>query len=231
MIPALLTASQVGDLLDVDTSTVYRMAGDGRLPAVRVGRQWRFSAERIAGAIQAGVPFAAANGAPAALSTPSPLSADVAATVVGLVAESLGVMMVVTDMQGQPLTPVLNPCPWFRTHAEDAAVAAECVEEWRDLAHDLDPVPQFRTGRHGFLCARVFVRAGTELIAMVLAGGLAPDGVDDDDGLYHLAATARDHALHVLSRVATDLSHLAGHSRATSDAPFRLPEMATPALR
>lgn len=229
MTPALLTASQVGDLLDVDTSTIYRMAGDGRLPAVRVGRQWRFSAERIADAIQAGVPFAAANGAPVPPS-PSPLSADVAATVVGLVAESLGVMMVVTDMQGQPLTPVLNPCPWFRAHAEDAAVAAECVEEWRDLAHDLDLAPHFRTGRHGFLCARVFVRAGTELVAMVLAGGLAPDGVDDD-GLYHLDAAARDHALHVLSRVGTDLSHLAGHPRATSDAPFRLPEMATPALR
>jgi excisionase family DNA binding protein len=35
----MLTAQQVQDLLDVDASTIYRMAGDGRLPAVRIGRQ------------------------------------------------------------------------------------------------------------------------------------------------------------------------------------------------
>ena len=34
-------------LLGVDRSTVYRMAEDGRLPAVKVGRQWRFPADRI----------------------------------------------------------------------------------------------------------------------------------------------------------------------------------------
>src|SRR5450756_2460437 len=44
----LLTAEQVEYLLEVDKSTVYRMAEDGRLPAIKVGRQWRFPAERIA---------------------------------------------------------------------------------------------------------------------------------------------------------------------------------------
>lgn len=44
---ALLSAQQVQDLLHVDRSTVYRMAEDGRLPAIKVGRQWRFPAARI----------------------------------------------------------------------------------------------------------------------------------------------------------------------------------------
>jgi excisionase family DNA binding protein len=44
---AMLTAQQVQDLLEVDASTVYRMASDGRLPAVRIGRQWRFPTEAI----------------------------------------------------------------------------------------------------------------------------------------------------------------------------------------
>jgi excisionase family DNA binding protein len=38
----LLTSKTVQLMLNVDKSTVYRMAQDGRLPAVKVGRQWRF---------------------------------------------------------------------------------------------------------------------------------------------------------------------------------------------
>jgi excisionase family DNA binding protein len=38
----LLTVSEVADLLRINKSTVYRMAKQGRLPATRVGRQWRF---------------------------------------------------------------------------------------------------------------------------------------------------------------------------------------------
>ena len=33
----LLTALEVQELLHIDRSTVYRMAEDGRLPAIRVG--------------------------------------------------------------------------------------------------------------------------------------------------------------------------------------------------
>ena len=51
-----MTAAAVGRLLGVDTSTIYRMAGDGRLPALRVGRQWRFAAEQVRAALAAGVP-------------------------------------------------------------------------------------------------------------------------------------------------------------------------------
>ena len=43
-----LTTQDVQELLHVDKSTVYRMAEDGRLPGVKVGRQWRFPADRIA---------------------------------------------------------------------------------------------------------------------------------------------------------------------------------------
>ena len=38
----LLTVTEVADLLRINKSTVYRMAKQGRLPATRVGRQWRF---------------------------------------------------------------------------------------------------------------------------------------------------------------------------------------------
>ncbi|MCH7825604.1 MAG: helix-turn-helix domain-containing protein [Acidobacteria bacterium] len=38
----LLTVPEVADFLRINKSTVYRMAKQGRLPATRVGRQWRF---------------------------------------------------------------------------------------------------------------------------------------------------------------------------------------------
>lgn len=90
----LLTAAQVGRLLGVDTSTVYRMAGDGRLPAVRVGRQWRFPADRITQFLQVGTPTTAGPATPPAVPA---VATETLTSVVDLVADSLGVMMVVTD--------------------------------------------------------------------------------------------------------------------------------------
>ena len=43
----MLTAREIQDLFQVDRSTVYRMAEDGRLPAIKIGKQWRFPAEQI----------------------------------------------------------------------------------------------------------------------------------------------------------------------------------------
>ena len=43
----LLRLRDVAELLDVCETTVYVMAADGRLPAFKVGRQWRFPAEEI----------------------------------------------------------------------------------------------------------------------------------------------------------------------------------------
>ena len=43
-----LTTREMQDLINVDRSTVYRMAEDGRLPGIKVGRQWRFPAARVA---------------------------------------------------------------------------------------------------------------------------------------------------------------------------------------
>ena len=39
---SFMTVEDVAELLRINKSTVYRMAKEGRLPATRVGRQWRF---------------------------------------------------------------------------------------------------------------------------------------------------------------------------------------------
>jgi excisionase family DNA binding protein len=191
----LLTAAQVEERLGVDVSTVYRMAADGRLPAVKVGRQWRFASDGV-DAIVAGTGGRSARTA---------LDPDGTQAVIDVSASMLGVMMLVTDMDGHPVSQVANPCPWFAQRANDPGVVAACVEEWRVLADDLDVMPRFRTGRLGFDCARAFIRAGSELVGMVLVGGVAPDP-QPDDGLYHLDDHAREQALDALPKVAAALS-------------------------
>ena len=43
----VLTATEAGSLLRVSSKTVKRMAAEGRLPARRVGRAWRFSSAAL----------------------------------------------------------------------------------------------------------------------------------------------------------------------------------------
>jgi excisionase family DNA binding protein len=202
----LLAASDLQELLGVDKSTVYRMAADGRLPAVKIGRQWRFPAAEVEQLLR--VPGTGAQG-------PQPqLDAQAIEPVLDVVAQSLGVMMVVTDMAGQPLTRIVNPCPWFVQHGADPAVVSACAEEWRAFADDVDLVPRFSTSSQGFDCARAFVRSGTQLIGMVLAGGLDPCA--GSPGLYQLAGDQRRAVLRSLSAVAASLSHLVAPTHAAS---------------
>ena len=226
--PPLLTATAVGRLLGVDASTVYRMAADGRLPALRVGRQWRFAAEQVRAALAAGVPTHAgspslpAEGREPALAT---LWADpeAVADLVEVAADALGVAMVVTDLDGRPLTRVLHPCPRLAPLTTDADLRAACAAEWRTLGADLDLIPRFRTGALGFDCARALVRRGDRLVGMVLAGGIAPDDAPSStasDGLHRLDADGRARVLHALPRLAAALSRLATGSGPTPDPTY-----------
>jgi excisionase family DNA binding protein len=200
---AMLTARQVGDLLDVDATTVYRMAGDGRLPAVRVGRQWRFPADEIDRLL---VPAR-----PADRVAPVPLPAvppGLATSVLETVAPALGVSMVVTDVSGRPITAVVNPAPYLAAHLDDPDFLASCVHDWAGFAADPELAPRLRPSRFGFLCAHSFVRSDTSLTAMVLAGGIAPPDGAPDDGLFVCDADRRQVVLETLPRVAALLSRL-----------------------
>lgn len=194
----LLSAAEVQDLLDVDRSTVYRMAGDGRLPAVKVGRQWRFPAAEIEELLGGRVSH-----------DPEPaIDSQVAFHIIDVMSKALGVQMVVTDVNGLPLTSVANPCDWFEEHAQDPQVVSECVEEWRALADDLDFAPRFQVGALGFECARSFIRSGSELVGMVLAGGVAPEG-SAPNGFHAIPEKERHQVLELLPSVGALVSRCA----------------------
>lgn len=209
----MLTALQVCEILHIDRSTVYRMAEDGRLPAIRVGKQWRFAADDIATLMDDPGVVAASRAAQDAMA-PAPLSG----AVIDVAADLLGVMMVVTDMEGNPVTDVANPCPWFAEHSDEPGVLAACVSEWRALAEDHDFTPRFTLGGNGFECARAFIRSGRELTGMVLAGGVAPAAAGaaggDAGDLYHLSQEQRDAVVRALPRIAGAISRHADPSAA-----------------
>lgn len=178
----LLNADEVGRRLGIDVSTVYRMAGDGRLRAIKVGRQWRFPADSI--------PVRGSD---------SPVDPSTAEAVVAVAADLLGAMVVITDLDGRAMTQVHNPCARYLQASSEEAQA--CVQEWRDLARRSDVVPRFHRVALGFECASAFIRAGDRLVGLVIAGGIAPADEPAPD-VHVLTKAQRSLVLESLPRIA-----------------------------
>lgn len=171
----MLTAKQLQDLLHVDRSTVYRMAEDGRLPALKVGRQWRFPADRVEDWLdEHGVPGVAgvrADSAETDLADALPLTC--AQHLQDTFAELLGVMVLITDMAGNPVTTVSAPCGLYEAtlpHSLD-----RCREQWHALAQSIELKPKFTLSHLGLLCIRGLIREGSRLRGVVVLGGIAPE--------------------------------------------------------
>jgi excisionase family DNA binding protein len=186
----LLTTKQVQALLRVDRTTIYRMVEGGQLPAVRVGKQWRFASADVERWLQGGrhgsvvIPSAAGElgHKPAVIVAPSQFSlAEVlplgcAQAVQDTFAELLGVSMVITDMDGGTVTQISNPCGYFNALLAGNPDGLEhCVHTWQQLAGYVALEPRFSRSEMGLMCARGLIRAGSELKGMVFVGGIAPD--------------------------------------------------------
>lgn len=237
---ALLTTKQVQELFRVDRSTIYRMAEDGRLPAVKVGRQWRFPADKVESLL--GSPGEPASPAPAAaphneaVTLDTVLPPDTAQAVADLAADLFGVMAVVTDMSGRALTTVSNPCGYFASVFNAVYTPDRCSEGWRRLGEEIDLEPHFLPSHLGFLCARSFIRIGSSLAGMMIVGGVAPEiwppsqdeieavaaetGIPIDEihdhinEVYWIDTAHQDWIVRNLSRVSDLISLLAdGHGR------------------
>ena len=171
----MLTTKDVQALINVDRSTIYRMAEAGTLPAVKVGRQWRFPAAEIKEWISARYskvrmqPPEAAAGDLADMLLPG-----IAKPLADLVGSIFGVMVLVTDLDGRSLIEPANPCGLFRFVHDTPVTHRLCAVTWRDLGTDPDRLPRFRPTPLGFECARGFIRVGPEVKGMVIMGGIAP---------------------------------------------------------
>jgi len=243
----LMTTHQVQELLQVDRTTIYRMVESGRLPAIRVGKQWRFPRPEIERWMQAQavVPSTGSASEPAITSAGlspadqvganSTLRELVPLTCSQLVqdafADILGVMMVITDMQGQPVTAISNPCGFYVALTQDPNAMIQCIRTWQHLAASPAIEPRFYPSEIGLLCARGLIRMGSELKGMVVIGGIAPEawppGSDqiaclaemfglspadveaNADAVYRLDKAAQERALRFVQRIADIFSHIA----------------------
>jgi hypothetical protein len=103
-------------------------------------------------------------------------------------AETLGVMLVITDLEGRPITDISNPCGLFKAINQAPGALQKCIESWHNLAVAIDLEPKFRPSHLGLLCARGLIRVGSELKGMVVAGGIAPeDWPPEPDALKTMA--------------------------------------------
>jgi excisionase family DNA binding protein len=236
----MLTAREVQSILQVDRSTVYRMAEDGRLPAIKVGKQWRFPAHQIQQQFDLTPPTTSYSPYPVvetAVADGDELAALLPLECVQLIqnsfADLLGVMLVITDMNGRPITQPSHTCGLFEVINEIPDEVEKCIDGWHRLAHTIDLTPRFSPSHLGLLCSRAMIRVGIELKGMVVAGCIAPEnwpptgaelvemaaaiGVEPaqlaphlDDVIY-LDEAGQQQVLASLQRLATIVAHIVAH--------------------
>lgn len=176
----MLTAKELQDLLQVDRSTIYRMAEAGRLPAIKVGKQWRFPAEQVNSWLQKGsttsemtrATVSQPNGQPDEL--PALLPLECVQLIQDSFADLLGVMLVVTDMSGKPISRPSNPCGLFQAISQVPYALQRCIQSWNKLADTIDLEPRFSQSHLMLQCTRALIRDGAQLKGMVVAGCVAP---------------------------------------------------------
>lgn len=173
----LLTTRDLQAILNVDRSTIYRMAESGRVPAVKVGGQWRFPRQQVDVWLRQRITSPAL---PPVLPSPidGPAGEIFPLACVQLIqdsfADALGVMILVTDLEGKYITEPSNPCGLF-TAAEVSPVARQrCLDLWARIASEPALAPRFLESHLGLLCARALIRVGSEIKAMLVLGGIAP---------------------------------------------------------
>lgn len=229
----MLTAKEVQSLLHVDRSTIYRMAEDGRLPAIKVGRQWRFPASHVSTwlAEQAFAPLATMTSTRNQAPLRQLLPLDCVQLIQDTFADALDVMVIITDMDGNPVTEFSRECGLFSAVREASPLIwPKCMAHWQQMAGTLNLEPQFSQSYLGLLCARALIRVGTALKGLVFVGGIAPqnwpptpeqiDALAADLGVesaliqthltevFYKDADQRDQLLSLTQRIANIVSHI-----------------------
>jgi hypothetical protein len=152
------------------------MAEAGRLPAIKIGKQWRFPGDLVDGWLNTKTdqPAPQPDVTPAQNDLATLLPLDCVQLILDTFADSLGAMLVVTDMAGNPITKVSHACGLFTAISEIPNASQKYLETWHDLGTIIELEPKFKPSHLGLLWARGLIRVGPELKGMVIVGGIAP---------------------------------------------------------
>jgi excisionase family DNA binding protein len=165
----LLTTKELQTLLGVDRKTVYRMLKEERLPAVRVGGQWRFPRQAIQHWLH--TPETPTPEVPRLVNDDNTdvLPLDCFAAIQDVFAEAMGVGIVTTDLEGNPLTQMSNPRAFCQLLLATPEGRKRCQASWRRLGVSAAPT-QIETCHAGLAYARGKIQVEDEFVAMVFAG-------------------------------------------------------------
>jgi excisionase family DNA binding protein len=234
----LLTTKQLQEILQVDRTTIYRMADSGRIPAIKVGNQWRFPHQQIEAWLQQQSSTVTTPNAPprqdqatADLEIRQLFPLECVQLIQDSFADILHVMILVTDMEGNLVTEPSNACGFFLAAEESPAARKRCLELWVRMAHEPSLTPRFIKSHLGLLCARGLIAVEGKIKAMLVLGGVAPaqwppdeqelQRIADDLGLessileqhlhevYTLSAAEQAKVLPYVQRIADIFSHIA----------------------
>lgn len=177
MADRLLTTRELQDLLQLDRVTIYRMVKEGELPALRVGGQWRFSAEAIDGwlAGQQGEPAPRLNAREPApdlenLELDDLIDVATLQAIQNQFAQLVGVAAFITDLEGQPFAPC-SRCSQFCQiiHSRPEGMAA-CQASWRSIALLDQEGAAIHVCHAGIQYASAPVSVGQQRLGLVTAG-------------------------------------------------------------
>ncbi len=191
----LLSTKQLMDLLQVDRTTIYRMLSDGRLPAVRVGGQWRFSRQAIEAWLDAQNTPSSVSSRKAEATEPDYFASLEALpryclqSIQEIFAQTSEVGAVTTDLQGNLLTPFSNPCAFCNLILSTDQGRARCQASWKRLAHA--EAPRLETCHAGLTYARGRIMVHGEFIAMFIVGQFVVGGTESIRSNSHLEALSR----------------------------------------
>lgn len=189
----LLTTKELQALLDVDRKTVYRMLKDGKLPAVRVGGQWRFPRQAIAAWLHE--PNPSENPALRLDDTNNEvLPPDCLAAIQDIFAEAMHVGAVTTDLEGKPLSNISNSCAFCQLVLASPEGRKRCQESWGRLSN-APHAPQVEVCHAGLGYARARIQVADEFVAMVFAGQFLPGAANEKRTMTMVRTLARECAI------------------------------------
>lgn len=203
----LLTAKQLQEILQVDRTTIYRMADSGRLPGIKVGGQWRFPRAQIETWLQSQSTTLPTVREPVVgavslgqLESAQLFPVECVQLIQDSFADLLGAMLLLVDLDGNAITRPSNTCGLHRAVQTQPHAHQHCISQWLHMAQDPALAPRFQTTPLGLLCARGLIRVGGEMRAMLVVGDIAPGSWPPADDELKSIATRLDIAADVLIR-------------------------------
>lgn len=140
-----ITAKQVIDILKIDRTTLYRMLKENRIGGVKIGFQWRFSAEEITALMEGKAIEPSQQTEPAKETLPI----NCIQPIQEVFSDIMNVASLTTDHEGNPLTEISNGIDFCNMILSSEKGKQACLNSWKQLKFSNNGKPVFNTCHAG----------------------------------------------------------------------------------